>query len=136
MNVFVHLLVLAFFGSVGMMFIFLACALPEYNAWWPMLIIVFFLLAPLPTLIAHRASSMDYSTEHNTRMHWTIFFTMFFVVSSYAVPILLARYPVSKPAIKPGACMLTLTGTTIIHFTYVVFFLTLFRDINESWTFH
>lgn len=107
---------LAFAGSIGMTFVILACALPNYKLWWPFFVVVFYLLCPLPTLIARRVS--DEGTGGNRSMESAIFVTMGIIVSSFALPIVLARSEV----ILAGACYLTLAGNVIVYLTILGFF--------------
>lgn len=120
---------LAFAGSIGMTFIILACALPAYGVWWPFMVVLFYLFAPVPTLIAKRYTERTGST--NSSMDLAIFITMFFVVSSFALPIVLARSPTKGPAIEWGACYLTLAGNMVIYLTYLGFFVTIYQDDSD-----
>uniref|UniRef100_A0A023FAG5 Putative leptin receptor-like protein n=2 Tax=Triatoma infestans TaxID=30076 RepID=A0A023FAG5_TRIIF len=120
---------LAFAGSIGMTFIILACALPHFGVWWPFLVVIFYLFAPVPTLLARKYTERTGST--NSTMELAIFITMAFVVSSFALPIVLARAPVTKPAIEWGACYLTLTGNLVVYITYLGFFVTLYQDDSD-----
>ncbi|XP_066903553.1 leptin receptor gene-related protein isoform X2 [Halyomorpha halys] len=79
-----------------MTLIILACALPDYKVWWPFMVVLFYLLAPVPTLLARRYT--EHTGSPNSSMEVAIFITMFFVVSSFALPIVLARSPVGNPA--------------------------------------
>lgn len=120
---------LAFAGSIGMTFIILACALPSYGVWWPFMVVLFYLFAPVPTLLARRYSERTGST--NSSMDLAIFITMFFIVSSFALPIVLARAPPKAPAIEWGACYLTLAGNIVIYLTYLGFFVTIYQDESD-----
>lgn len=51
--------------------------------------VVFYLLAPLPTMLMKRYN--DYSGSGNANMDLAVFITMGIVVSSFALPIILAR---------------------------------------------
>lgn len=81
------LVCLAFTGSIGMTFLILACAL--HSKWWPFFDIIFYILAPLPTLMARRYSQPGGSS--NSCMETAIFLTMGIIVSSFALPIVMAR---------------------------------------------
>ncbi|KAL1110140.1 hypothetical protein AAG570_008217 [Ranatra chinensis] len=107
-----------------MTFIILACALPQYKIWWPFMVVLFYLLAPLPTLIARRHA--ERTGTSNASMDIAIFITMSFVVSSFALPIVLARAP-----IQWGACYLTLAGNVVVYLTYIGFFVTLYQEDSE-----
>ncbi len=88
---FLALVGLAFLGSIGLLFLFLACALPQYNNWWPFFTVIFYLFAPLPTLFARRHSD-DLATSSALREFCT-FITTGIVISAFALPIVLARAP-------------------------------------------
>lgn len=119
------LVCLAFAGSMGMTLIILACALNTFASWWPFLVVLFYLLSPIPTMIAKRYS--DGSGSSNSCMENAIFLTMGIVVSSFALPIVLARVP----AIQWGACYLTLTGNVVVYGTLLCFFLTFDNDDSD-----
>lgn len=73
-------------------------------------------------------------TEHqgptNACLETAIFITMGLVVSSFALPIVLARAPQGDPTIKWGACYLTLAGNVVVYLTLLGFFVTF--DQEES----
>lgn len=119
------LLTLAFLGSIGMTFLILACALPQYKLWWPFFEIIFYILAPIPTLVARRYS--DGSGASNSCMEAAIFVTMGVLVSSFALPIVLARAAV----IVAGACYLTIAGNVVVYITLIGFFLTFDQDDSD-----
>merc|ERR1712126_280567 len=87
------LVVLAFSGSIGLLFLFLACALPQFNNWYPFTVVVFYLLSPIPTFIAKRYADDSLSSNPCRELAW--FLTTGIVVSAFALPIVLARAPVS-----------------------------------------
>ncbi|XP_041984805.1 leptin receptor overlapping transcript-like 1 isoform X2 [Aricia agestis] len=116
---------LAFAGSIGMTFVILACALPQYKYWWPFFVVLFYALCPLPTMIARRYTDSAGGTN-NPCMETAIFITMGILVSSFALPIVLARALV----IQWGACYLTLVGNVIVYLTILGFF-TIF-DMDDS----
>ncbi|XP_014256756.1 leptin receptor gene-related protein isoform X2 [Cimex lectularius] len=108
-----------------MTFIILACGLPDYKVWWPLIVVVFYMFAPLPTLLARRYTERTGTT--NSSMDLAIFITMAFVVSSFALPVVLAR----AEAIKWGACYLTLAGNVVVYFTIIGFFVTLYQEDSD-----
>merc|ERR1712147_549856 len=142
------LVALAFTGSIGLLFLFLACALPQFNNWYPFTVVIFYLLSPLPTLIAKRHSD-DSSSNPCKELAW--FLTTGIVVSAFALPIVLARAPVTvTPAPLPpnstttttpgtnttpqpslqtttvidgGACGLVLTANSVMFLTILGFFI-------------
>ncbi|CAB4043140.1 leptin receptor gene-related -like, partial [Paramuricea clavata] len=50
------IILLSFTGAIGILLVVLGCALPQYGIWWPFFVLMFYLLAPLPTIIANRLS--------------------------------------------------------------------------------
>jgi len=86
------LVALAFSGSIGLLFLFLACALPQFNNWYPFTVIVFYLLSPIPTLISRRYSNDGDSSNPCKEFAW--FITTGIVVSAFALPIVFTRCPV------------------------------------------
>merc|ERR1719167_1263466 len=95
-----RLVALAFSGSIGLLFLFLACALPEFNAWWPLFVLIFYLLAPVPSLMSRRLSEDSLGG------------------TAFAHPIVLARVG----AIYGGACALVIVGNIIMFTTIWGFF--------------
>ncbi|XP_026470930.1 leptin receptor gene-related protein [Ctenocephalides felis] len=117
---------------MGMTLVILACALPHFNKlWWPFFVVIFYILAPLPTMIAKRYSND--SSSSNACLEFAIFITMGIVVSSFALPIVLARTPAAvptpdQPGIQWAACYLTLAGNVVVYLTLLGFFLTFDQD--------
>lgn len=124
------LVLLAFAGSIGMTFVILGCALPIYKVWWPFFVVLFYVLAPIPTIIARRYTD-DSGSNSNPCLELAIFITMGFVVSSFALPIVLARSPADQPVIQWGACYLTLAGNIVVYSTLVGFFITFDQDDTD-----
>merc|ERR1712126_583868 len=142
------LVALAFSGSIGLLFLFLACALPQFNNWYPFTVVIFYLLSPIPTLIAKRHSE-DSSSNPCRELAW--FLTTGIVISAFALPIVLARAPVTvvtpdpdhttTPAptgldtglgvgnttittvIEGGACGLVLTANAVMFLAIMGFFI-------------
>ncbi|XP_075216611.1 leptin receptor gene-related protein isoform X2 [Lycorma delicatula] len=112
-----------------MTLVILACALPNYGAWWPFTVVLFYILAPLPTIIARRYT--EHTGASSANMDLAIFITMGFVISSFVLPITLARAPAKAPAIQWGACYLTLAGNIVVYLTYIGFFVTLYQDESD-----
>ncbi|XP_050078823.1 leptin receptor overlapping transcript-like 1 [Anopheles maculipalpis] len=105
---------LAMLGSIGMTMIILACALPTYNLWWPIFCVLFYILCPLPTQIAKRGPNSD----DPSRSAHAMFATIGIVMSSFALPIVLARAEV----IQWGACLLTLAGNVVAYTTILAYY--------------
>lgn len=117
---------LAFAGSIGMTLLILGCALP--NVWWPFFVLIFYLLAPMPTVIAQRC--IDHSSGQNGNiMDPAIFMTMGCVVSAFALPIVLARAP--GVIITMTSCYLTIMGNVVIFLTILGFFMIFQQDDSD-----
>merc|ERR1712076_11468 len=99
------LVALAFSGSIGLLFLFLACALPQFNNWYPFTVVIFYLLSPLPTLIAKRSADDSSSSNPCRELAW--FLTTGIVVSAFALPIVLARAPYTVPVPDPTTTVST-----------------------------
>ncbi|KAK4474297.1 hypothetical protein MN116_000384 [Schistosoma mekongi] len=102
-------------GSISFTFLLLACALPQYNVWWPLFVLIFYIVAPIPLLLAKNCQNSSSSED------LSVFLTTVIVTSAYALPILFARAPKTNPLIFWGACGLTLSANTLMFAT--IFFL-------------
>ena len=139
---------LAFTGSIGLLFLFLACALPQFNNWYPLTVVVFYFLSPIPSLLARRHSD---DSASNPCRELAYFLTTGIVLSAFALPIVLARAPVAvspdpnntttttaapnklddiviekgitTTVISGGACGLVLTANAIMFLTILGFFI-------------
>lgn len=67
----------------------------------------------------------------NACMETAIFITMGIVVSSFALPIVLARAPFENPTIQWGACGLTLAGNVVVYLTLLGFFITFDQEDSD-----
>ncbi|XP_050295397.1 leptin receptor gene-related protein [Anthonomus grandis grandis] len=108
-----------------MTLVILACALPQYAVWWPFFVVLFYILAPIPTLMAKRYN--DHSGSSNSCLETAIFITMGILVCSFALPIVLARGNI----IHWSACGLTLAGNIIVYATLLGFFLAFESDDSD-----
>ncbi|XP_033215415.1 leptin receptor gene-related protein isoform X2 [Belonocnema kinseyi] len=113
-----------------MTFVILGCALPSYQVFWPFFVVLFYILSPVPTLVARRYSE-DSGNSSNPCLELAIFITMGFVVSSFALPIVLARSPKNNPVIQWGACYLTLAGNVVVYLTIVGFFIAFEQEDSD-----
>lgn len=113
---------LAFLASTGITLLVLGCALPQFNMWWPMFVLMFYFLSPIPTMISRRfAESIEASSA---LVEVCIFITTCITVSAYGLPIILARTLV----IKWGACGLVMAGNSVVFVTITLFFFFFGRD--------
>merc|ERR1712004_875426 len=114
------LVALAFSGSIGLLFLFLACALPQFNNWIPFTVVIFYLISPIPTLIAKRRGDDSSGSNPCRELAW--FLTTGIVVSAFALPIVLSPTPGTNTTPQPslqtstvidgGACGLVLTANS------------------------
>lgn len=122
---------LAFAGSIGMTLLIIACVMPHnVKSWYPMFVILFYILAPLPTMLWKRYSDTTGTFESQSR-DLAIFITMGVVVSSFALPIVMTRAPLDAPLIGLGSCYLTLAANIIMYATYIGFFITLYSEDSD-----
>jgi len=109
------LVCVAFLGALGITALILACALP--GIWWPFFNIIFYILAPVPTLIAQRNGDGNGS---GAVMDVAIFITMGFVISAFGLPIILHRAPTA--IITATSCYLTIVANIVVFLTLLGFF--------------
>nr|CAD7396987.1 unnamed protein product [Timema cristinae] len=95
----------------------------RFSVWWPFFVVLFYILSPVPTLIARRYNENSGNSSPSV-YEVAIFITMGFVVSSFALPIVLSRALV----IQWGACFLTLAANVVVYATLLGFFLTFDSD--------
>ncbi|XP_057196945.1 leptin receptor overlapping transcript-like 1 [Triplophysa rosa] len=122
------LISLSFGGAIGLMFLMLGCALPTYNAYWPLFLLFFYILSPIPHCISRRVVDDTDSASHACK-ELAIFLTTGIVVSAFGLPIIFARANV----IAWGACALVLTGNIVIFATIMGFFLVFGSNDDFSW---
>ncbi|XP_076018484.1 leptin receptor gene-related protein-like [Genypterus blacodes] len=119
---------LSFSGAIGLTFLLLSCALEQYGVYWPMFVLIFYILSPIPTFIARRLSD-DTESGCNACKELAYFFTTGIVVSAFGLPIVLAR----NYTIQWGACGLVMTGNAVIFLTILGFFFIFGRGDDFSW---
>ncbi|XP_007890089.1 leptin receptor overlapping transcript-like 1 [Callorhinchus milii] len=122
------LISLSFGGAIGLMFLTLGCALPEYNKYWPLFVLFFYILSPIPYCISSRTVD-DTDAASSACKELAIFLTTGIVVSAFALPLIFARATV----IQWGACALVLTGNVIIFATILGFILVFGTNDEFSW---
>ncbi|XP_020504555.1 leptin receptor gene-related protein [Labrus bergylta] len=119
---------LSFSGAIGLTFLLLGCALEQYEAYWPLFVLIFYILSPIPTFISRRLSD-DADASSNACRELAYFITTGIVVSSFGLPIVLAR----KSIIQWGACGLVMTGNAVIFLTIFGFFVVFGGGDDFSW---
>lgn len=99
------ILAMSFIASLGITFVVLACKVPKNDGnFWPLLVILFYILLPIPFIVSRRIRKdtmigMSSSGSKCTR-DLALFFTSGVMVSSIALPLVLARSPESKPLVS------------------------------------
>uniref|UniRef100_A0A3Q2HPK7 Leptin receptor overlapping transcript-like 1 n=1 Tax=Equus caballus TaxID=9796 RepID=A0A3Q2HPK7_HORSE len=93
------LISLSFGGAIGLMFLMLGCALPIYNQYWPLFVLFFYILSPIPYCIARRLVD-DTDAMSNACKELAIFLTTGIVVSAFGLPIVFAR-----AHLRPNVCI-------------------------------
>ncbi|XP_055441536.1 leptin receptor gene-related protein isoform X3 [Bubalus kerabau] len=87
------LVALSFSGAIGLTFLMLGCALEDYGVYWPLFVLVFHAISPIPHFIAKRATYDSDATSSACR-ELAYFFTTGIVVSAFGFPVILARVSV------------------------------------------
>ncbi|KAL6489806.1 hypothetical protein MHYP_G00001510 [Metynnis hypsauchen] len=119
---------LSFSGALGLTFLLLGCALEQFGVYWPLFVLIFYILSPLPHFIASRCGD-DTDSSSNACRELALFLTTGIVISAFGLPIILAR----KEVIYWGACGLVMAGNTVIFLTILGFFLIFGGGDDFSW---
>ncbi|CAI9534867.1 unnamed protein product [Staurois parvus] len=106
----------------------LGCALESYKVYWPLFVLIFYVISPIPHFIATRLSD-DSDAASSACRELAYFFTTGIVVSAFGLPIILARIHL----IYWGACGLVLAGNAVIFLTILGFFVVFGRGDDFSW---
>lgn len=122
------LVALSFSGAIGLTFLLLGCGLEQYGVYWPLFVLIFYVLSPIPTFISRRVSD-DTESASNACRELAYFLTTGIVVSAFGLPIILARIGI----VKWGACGLVMTGNVVIFLTILGFFVVFGRGDDFSW---
>ncbi|CAF0997517.1 unnamed protein product [Adineta ricciae] len=116
---------LAFLAAIGFTLLILGCALSNYN-WWPTFVIIFYVLCPIPLVIARQCTSSNgYSTSDTnpcSDLMW--FITSAIVVSAFSLPVVLHR----AGTIALGSMGFVMGANAIVFITIAVYFLTFDSD--------
>ncbi|KAI8509738.1 Leptin receptor overlapping transcript-like 1 [Branchiostoma belcheri] len=107
-----------------MTFVVLACALPQFNLWWPFFVVMFYILAPIPWCISRRYTEEMSDSASSACTELSIFLTTGIVVSAFGLPIVLARAGV----IQGAACGLTVAGNVVVFITILAYFIVFTRE--------
>ncbi|XP_038056337.1 leptin receptor overlapping transcript-like 1 [Patiria miniata] len=120
------LVALAFSASIGILLVVLSCALPTWSQqWWPMFVVTFYVLSPVPMLVGNRISNIDsLGAASSALRELCIFLTTGIVVSAYGLPLVFAHTGV----IELGPALLVLAGNTWCFVTILMFFIIFNRN--------
>ncbi|KAL7879464.1 hypothetical protein SRHO_G00017180 [Serrasalmus rhombeus] len=119
---------LSFSGALGLTFLLLGCVLEQFGVYWPLFVLIFYILSPLPHFIASRCGD-DTDSSSNACRELALFLTTGIVISAFGLPIVLAR----KEVIYWGACGLVMAGNAVIFLTILGFFLIFGGGDDFSW---
>ncbi|KAJ8011205.1 hypothetical protein DPEC_G00055750 [Dallia pectoralis] len=122
------LVALSFSGAIGLTFLLLGCGLQQYGVYWPLFVLIFYVLSPVPTFISKRLSD-DSDSASNACRELAYFFTTGIVVSAFGLPLIMAR----TDLIQWGACGLVMAGNAVIFSTILGFFLVFGSGDDFSW---
>ncbi|CAK7896409.1 vacuolar protein sorting-associated protein 55 [[Candida] anglica] len=135
MNPLNKIIFLSAFLASGFLLILLSCAL--FNNWKPLWVILLFLLAPLPNIVAqsvdsHRDDFLTFSNDHgNTPTALKEFcqhFTGFLIVSGIALPLTLYH----SNLIELGAMTMSIVGGLVVYCAIIVFIWFFSEDEEEN----
>jgi hypothetical protein len=122
MNMIGKLVILAFFGSIGMTLLVVGCATKDN--WYPFFVIIFYIMSPIPILLSRRYNAAGLGGGVTSAcQELAIFITIGIIISSFGLPIILARHPESA-VISAGACWFTMGANVIVFLTILGFFVT------------
>ncbi|XP_066538077.1 leptin receptor gene-related protein [Hoplias malabaricus] len=122
------LVALSFSGALGLTFLLLGCALEQFGVYWPLFVLIFYIMSPLPHFLATRCGD-DGDSSTNACRELAHFLTTGIVISAFGLPVILARTQV----IQWGACGLVMAGNAVIFFTILGFFLVFGGGDDFSW---
>lgn len=99
------ILAMSFVASLGITFQLLACTVPKNDSnLWPLLVYIFYILLPIPILVSThiiKETMVGMNDKDAAKAkHYAVFFTAGILVSSFAMPILLARSPEANPTVS------------------------------------
>lgn len=130
------ILAMSFIASIGITAQVLSCALPRHEGnFWPLIIYLLYILLPIPIILYRRIVKetmigMNERDSNRTR-DYAIFFTAGIMVSSFALPLLMARSPQEKPVIAPISCFLLEVGNILCYST-VALFCIYFKPLSKT----
>lgn len=134
MNPLNKIIFLSAFLASGFLLILLSCAL--YNNWKPLWVIVIFLVAPLPNIIAssienNRDDFLTFSNDHGNNPtpveEAAKYITGFLIISGIALPLTLYHTHI----IEVGSTIMSIIGGLIVYGD-IILFIWFFSDEEEE----
>eukprot|EP00035_Acanthoeca_spectabilis_P000006 m.70224 g.70224 ORF g.70224 m.70224 type:complete len:129 (+) comp10002_c0_seq2:78-464(+) len=107
---------MAFFFTIGILMVVLGCALPEYDNWYPLFVLITYILTPIPACAITRGDNYG---EASAKEDACVFMTAALTVSGYGIPFVLFNNGV----IAAGAAWLTIAGNTVIFSSILAYFM-------------
>ncbi|KAI0981135.1 hypothetical protein GJ496_010278 [Pomphorhynchus laevis] len=121
MNRLKSILLLALLCAIGSTLLLCACLLPKFN-WWPIVVVLFYLLVQIPIHVCKTSNLQDYNPssigQHANVSECACFCMSVLVVSAFGYPVILARSSV----IKYESMALVLAANVVIYLTIFVFY--------------
>ncbi|KAF8910952.1 vacuolar protein sorting 55 [Gymnopilus junonius] len=110
-------ILLSFVLAVGFLLIILSCAL--WQNWLPLLVALTFVLAPVPNALFSHCGSDDISSSYESSAPVDLgrFITATFVVTGFALPIVLAHSNI----IDSRACAMSIAGGGLVYTTIMAY---------------
>lgn len=97
------LLVMGFIASLGITFEVLACV-KNNGTFWPLLVVLFYILLPIPMIMARRTikeTMIGINDGSGKKVRdFSLFVTAGIMVSSVALPMVMARSPAEAPSVS------------------------------------
>jgi hypothetical protein len=115
----ITIITLAFMLATAILLVILSCALD--NNWLPLLVVLTYVLAPIPNRIAKAMSQRDYGEIHGGNLEIGYFFTSIFITTGFGIPLVLNHAEV----ITNHAMIMSIIGGLLIYSTilgYMFFF--------------
>lgn len=114
--------------TIGMLMVILGCALPEYDNWYPMFVLMTYIFTPIPAAVIKHRSGDGFAGDSSVGKDVATFITCALVCSGYGIPWVLWHAKI----IVGGAAWLVVTGNTVMFLSILAYF-TMFED-NDGYS--
>eukprot|EP01134_Creolimax_fragrantissima_P007171 CFRG7171T1 len=115
-NQFRAMIALGTASSVGVMLIFLACALPAFNNWSPLFVVFFYITAPIPVTLTQKVGS-DVFGDSQGPIEMGVFASTSLMLAAFGLPMILCHASI----ISLGALLMTLIGNLFVYGSMVAY---------------